>query len=488
MSNDLQWKILRDYFYADIYLQHGFGFIESAGFFYDTEKVNRNIQDSLDLLCTPLSFQLPTTEKSCVLLTTGSFCPVHQGHLDMMESARHILEENGWHVLAGYISPSHDEYIDRKCGHLSIDIDKRMQLIQDAIEQCDWLMLDPWEAVFNSVAVNFTDVIQRLKSYIERHSTKSVKVFYVCGADNARFVKTFLFKGHCVVVDRPGHRMEFNEYKHYASDRILFAEGSVDISSSQLRQAQTLNKVQLKLDLITQGHLLENKFAKLCEGYYSGINFHRSESVYLGSVSLNKMASISLDETLIANYSLSLSRLYDLGGARFIAFTARPGYSVLDEQLKQIPSGEYALFDFDSYSGKTLAFVKNLLASHNINIVATRTLLERQQNEILDAADFFLDGANAGLVVRLPDDTITRAPYIYPYVNPAVRCSVSNALQFSIDVWKMNRDYFVNRDDKLSGLMGNKALFLYLGFSESTSLAEIADWHYQKLLQFLPNQ
>lgn len=488
MSNDLQWKILRDYFYADIYLQKGFDFIESAGFFYDTDKVNRNIQDSLDLLCTPLSFQLPTTEKSCVLLTTGSFCPVHHGHLDMMESARHILEENGWQVLAGYISPGHDEYIDKKCGSLSIHIDKRMQLIQDAIEQYDWLMLDPWEAVFNSVAVNFTDVIRRLETYIEKHYKKSIKVFYVCGADNARFVKTFLFKGHCVVVGRPGYEKEFNGYRNFVSDRILFAEGNADISSRQLRQNKNFNNIQVELDLITQGHPLENKFSKLCADHYPCINLHKTESVSIDPVSLNKMASISLDQTLIANYSLSLSRLYDVGGARFITFTARPGYSALDEQVKQIPPGGYALLDFDSYSGKTLAFVKDFLASYQIRIVDTRTLLEKQQNEILDAADFFLDGLNAGLVVRLPDGVITRAPYVLPYVNPAVRCSISHALQFSIDVWKMNRDYFVNRDDKLGGLIGNKALFLYLGFSESTSLAEIADWHYRKLLQFLPNQ
>jgi len=47
--------------------------------------------------------------KACVLLSTGALNPPHLGHLKMMEAARsHLEESEGFKVLGGFLSPSHD--------------------------------------------------------------------------------------------------------------------------------------------------------------------------------------------------------------------------------------------------------------------------------------------------------------------------------------------------------------------------------------------
>lgn len=480
-----KWKIDRDYFYADLYNQWGLDFIEEAGFFYDTDIVNRNIHDSLDLLCTPLGFDLPFSEKSCVLLTTGSFCPIHYGHIEMMQIAKQELEKQGWEVLRGYIAPAHDEYIHNKCGDQSINIDKRIQLIQNEIDSSDWLVIDPWEGVFNKVAVNFTDVIARLQLYIKRHLQQSIPVFYVCGSDNARFAKTFTLKGHCVVVNRPGYENQFSTYQYLLSERIIFVKGDASISSTEIRHDHSFESKKIPLDLITQRHPLESHFIDLIGSYYGNVKPYLLND-YI-SVKNNNQLTISLDDVVCADYSFSVSRLYNLGGTLFKKFIARPGYASFVHQLQLIPEGQYELWDTDSFSGKTLAFITDFLAQHRIHPIATQTLLKQNNNEILDAKDFFLDAKDAGLVIQLPNGEITRAPYIYPYVNPAVRCSVENGLRFSIDIWQMNRDYFKTTNMRLVELNTNKTLFLYLGFSESDLLADIADWHYQKLINYYTN-
>lgn len=477
-----QWKINRDFFYADLYEGHGFDFIEEAGFFYDTDLIDRDIKGSLDLLCTPLGFENELTEKSCVLLTTGSFCPIHYGHIEMMERARQELTKQGWNVLRGYIAPAHDEYIKRKCGADWINIDRRIQIIQKEITESDWLALDPWEGVFNSVAVNFTDVIFRLSAYIKKHLNTNIPVFYVCGSDNARFAKTFLIKGHCVVVKRPGYENQFANYQHLSSDRILFIDGNARVSSSELGHKSRLGLKKSSLDLITQGHPLEEELVKILSLYYSNIHLHRLEKFRVENH--KSLPSIALDNAIECDYSLSISRLYQLGGSLFKEFVPRPGSKPISDQLNLIPEDEYQLWDTDSYSGKTFGFIKQLLQQHNIQPIKMNTLLVPSQSEILDARDFFLDAPDAGLVVQLPNGEITRAPYIYPYVNPAVRCSLENALEFSIAIWKLNRDYFHQRKACLQQLTTNKFLFLYQGFSAQDSLADIADWHYQKLSDY----
>jgi hypothetical protein len=52
-----------------------------------------------------------------VLLSTGALNPVHIGHLNAMHRARAYLSLLGFHVLAGFLSPTHDNYVRPKMLH-----------------------------------------------------------------------------------------------------------------------------------------------------------------------------------------------------------------------------------------------------------------------------------------------------------------------------------------------------------------------------------
>ncbi len=43
-----------------------------------------------------------------VLVTTGGMCPLHKGHINMMNEAKMAIEKSGVVVLAGFIVPSTD--------------------------------------------------------------------------------------------------------------------------------------------------------------------------------------------------------------------------------------------------------------------------------------------------------------------------------------------------------------------------------------------
>ena len=106
------WKIKKDPFYGELYESYGLDFVRSAGFFYDSmDELSRSIfeQNLLKVLCTPFNFlKKPETNQHCVLVITGSMCPIHTGHLEALKYASLKMESLGYEVLGSYICPDHD--------------------------------------------------------------------------------------------------------------------------------------------------------------------------------------------------------------------------------------------------------------------------------------------------------------------------------------------------------------------------------------------
>lgn len=499
------WKIERDSYYYPLCLQYGYDFIIDAGFFQDTSQwvnpefaeLDISINDRADILCTP--FGKLTTEavdRECVLITTGGFAPVHSGHINMLKSAKAHLEYHGWNVINGYFSPDHDEYIQMKCNHQAVDIFSRITALNNAIKDDgnDWMFVDPWSGVFKRYAINFTEVVDRLKYYLQHHLKRHIPVFFVCGADNARFANTFINTGHCVVVGRPKYEDRFwklqgqfypNGKNH---SRIYFAYGDTDQSSTEVRKTLPNEKPTLKdLMLITSSNFdnpvsvtYAEKVKDTLAPYFKEVELCWKDSDDLDDDIIN------LDKNENAKYNLNFSRCYDLFGGQSKGYVPRFGHQSIESQMNRIPKGEYRLYDSDIATGGTVKFVTEQLAKHGVTIIATETLLDgiNAREEILDVEDFLLYSGD-GLVIKLPNGKLTRAPYMLPYVDCRARCSVLEPIKLSIDMWKLNYEYFNGYERYLAQYPQYLELFSMIGFNERSPMSSICEWHIQMLERHL---
>ena len=90
--------------------------------------------------------------------------------------------------------------------------------------------------------------------------------------------------------------------------------------------------------------------------------------------------------------------------------------------------------------------------------------------------------------MKLPNHEIARAPYMLPYVCLKSRASIfpSKEMEMSIKLWKMNKKFYQEIGGNISLKetdVGFKKLMNYIGFEDNTSLADICDWHINKLKQ-----
>ena len=99
------------------------------------------------------------------------------------------------------------------------------------------------------------------------------------------------------------------------------------------------------------------------------------------------------------------------------------------------------IHDDDIHTGGTMDYVKKLFEKEEIKVAGfisyTRS---KEDEEIIDIRDFILDEENGGLVIDGK-----RYIYIYPFVDPFIRSSIyDNPIKFSIDIWKVNAEYYKN--------------------------------------------
>ena len=222
-----------------------------AGFFDDLREPALPDYD-LDYFTTPVhkimhnilaAEHADNTKPYVVLLNTGSYSPIHLGHILMMNEARTALSEH-YHVVGGYFSPSHDIYVSSKYnGTAKLDIDSRIALCEEVVAESEWLMVDPWEARYNECSINFTDVIIRLEKYLAQHLKKTIQIAYVFGSDNAGFSWAFVEQGLGVCFERPGSELQFNTVRHdplLQNERHYFIENKGNTYSSKaIREGHT---------------------------------------------------------------------------------------------------------------------------------------------------------------------------------------------------------------------------------------------------------
>lgn len=538
MTDDVVREVLADPFYGPVYelLKNSVAEVEDAGFFSAGREVVT--QAGVEWMSVPVEKirrRLVGRDEErpvVVLLTTGALDPVHTGHVRMMECARVELEARGFLVAGGYLSPSHDAYVKGKSGARALDAVARVDLCQAVTADSEWLMAADWEALGVDRAVNFTDVIVWLDEYLKRHVPGvAIEVVYVFGSDNARFVRTFLMRGRCVCVVRPG-ALGIERFRGDPlvrdNPRVVFAGESVAASSSQVRdgrvelmEARSRRRyAQLTGDakgerrrgtyvlrdecgwevepwlagrdreqVMAARRWLYDELAALIRGAHARVGteveFHwlRLDEQRAQVAALAGERVLSIDAPIRGDANLAVSRCFPLAGAGMgSVISPRPGSAQLAEQLAELAPGDYVLVDDDVSTGATLAGVRALLPA-GVRVVREHVLFRRDgQLDILDCRDFLAGSREGGLVVAAFDGSLARAPYCAPYVSASERASIPLAeeLGFSCALWRLNEAFFARVSPEIRLAEAGAAfagLMRGLGFAPETPMAAVCRWH-----------
>ncbi len=574
-------NLAQDSAYIRTFMHYGsYRAVEEAGFFDDGLEPGAlfKLMDP-NWLVTPLEkilFQLDQLKTKpredaprVVLLSTGAFAPVHEGHIAMMSAAWKRLSREGYAVLGGYFSSSHDTYVkgkDLKTQYYHASL--RCRALNKALAGHDWLMADPWEALYTPCAINFTDVIRRLKAYLNRHITSypPIEVAYVFGSDNAQFSRAFLAEGLAVCVERRGYEPLSEQIKTdtalVAGGRVLFTsiaagETTPEVNSTAIRagthpmlrsieqdiaadqQGQRgLPRVGQSVEHKTPAYLIRNDAlwaAQLWRGRVRNTvlvdavksftqalagaiikSFNKSylsthpETVapVLLTLGAQKAAAYELAEQALcinndiltsdSGLSVGLSRLFPLSSPQFSAevLVERPETTGSLGKLSSLPKGEYVLIDDDIASGFTLNALKRLLPAEctvSSQVPLSRIAFEQQRPgepyefwDVVDARDFLLGAYAGGLVVRLFNNQIARAPYICPYVSLASRANIppDQERALSCEILRLNLQFFNSLGSTLTLQSASRPfqnLMAAAGFSPHDTLVKICEWHLKQL-------
>lgn len=153
-----------------------------------------------------------------ILVSTGSFCPIHKGHLKLLDTAAKFLsEEHKIDSILGIISPTSDIFVSQKFGSSTISFEHRYEMTKMAClehnknlendSKCLKIISDSWEGT----QIDFLDfhiVYNHFKIEIEKmFHDENLLVLYVCGGD--LFIKRKCNKRNGIVgISRPGFQIE----------------------------------------------------------------------------------------------------------------------------------------------------------------------------------------------------------------------------------------------------------------------------------------
>lgn len=518
------WKVLRDKYYSEVYREYkDEDLLIKAGFVPDPFTLEEIDYYNIDLLTTPfdkLKGNVNDLKNPIVLLSTGGFYPIHDGHIKMMEEAKKVLSEDSYDVIGGYLSLSHDDYISTKPYYIS-DQYERINEGREYLKNSDWLMIDPWESIYVRTPINFTDVIERLQKYLQKYIDERIKIAYIFGGDNVEFMYCFNKNGIAVCINRDGYNELFIKTMKIKNDNMYFIDNlnsSSLLSSRYIREKHSKKIISYKdvgnylirnesllplSNLIREDNkeLLQqlqeeflNKFMRLLSNCFDNKIFIKVINMEFQLKDaydyLQKQNTINLDSYFRGTYNLEVSRLFNVSSYqdKYIKLIGRLGHETIEEQVKKIKNGSYVLVDDDSVTGRTLNSIKEKLPT---DVVISETyLLANSINEkvfdVVDLRDFIIGTTNSGLVVKLPNGIYTRAPYVMPYVNLTTRASIppSRERDFSIAVWQMNKEFYQKYDKnfKLKNADSNFiTLMNYIGFNSEDTIVDICEWHINKL-------
>jgi NAD+ synthetase len=524
-------SVMNDRFYKNYFLRTksldqtiAAGFIDNATISYQSPWPTLPLHKLMQSLANE---PVQSGQEYVVLLTTGGFCPIHEEHLVMMQKARETLEAEGKKVIAGFISPSHQDYIQSKSAVTDYCSRKHINTLIDSVSNSSWLDVWLWEYLEHKKPINFTDVILRLEKELALHikTTIAIKVAYVFGGDNARFHYAFLDRGLSVCVERAGAETQEETIRNSplikGNENIYFVKNDspLFLSSEKIRQKKQFTsgkKCQifyLRTDEIFYKHWIKNRpgqslllngerflseFVELIQTTYTK-HIPEFKIEIISAVqqiaeirnALSNKAILSLDPCYEAEFNLGVSRYFRFGLPDIkLGFGARPESEPLELQISKLPKQSYCLVDDDSFTGETLNYAKQLLQEEypvNETCLAMSSVCNGSTIEIGDFRDFIVGANFGGLVMVLPDNRLARVPYLYPFILPSqrIQCPTEDNLSFSLAVWKLNLEFYSTDKELLIKHCDTPFIHLteYLGFSSQCSLYDFCNYYIRHLTQ-----
>lgn len=430
--------------------------LKEAG--YISEKFNLNKHLKSNSLLTP-TFKIKASNKNLILLSTGSFSPAHNGHVEMLEEAKRQATALGYNVVGGYLSPSHDAYLRQKLGKNFISLPERIQKLEELLSSNSWIMIDKFEA-FLPAPCNFTSVIIRLENFLQT-ILPSVEIAYVYGSDNQSFGYAFDKDGLAFCIERDNYPISLKFKNVINCPKTKFSK----LSSTLIRSKKYLIR-QEEFSPISK--ISYSDYVNFCQNLKEIFaNYFPSELIHAKTRVSTTLPTISLDSYFKGDFNLKVSRQFSLDSqAKPVKLIARPGSQEIKEQVLKIPKGDYCLVDDDKASGTTVALAKQILA--HCNIKEEEFLIDTSNAmDIVDGRDFLFGATDGGLVIE-DKGVVFRSPYIFPFVNLTTRASIPTAdiQDFSKNIIKLNLNLF-KKYHKIKILdlhKSNQAFFKLMGF------------------------
>lgn len=441
---------------------HHYKDFELAGFIDE----NRNSIDELainDLHLKTIHLNpLKTNKPIAIVVSSGSFSPLHEGHIETVLYTKQLLEEKGYEVPQSVLCFAHDNYVSFKNnGAAKSSISERIQNALVKLDELDLsreIKVEHLSGQFVSNDLNFSTLLNRIEKYAELYYQRTVKVFYVFGSDYPNFFNAFKYQQRfgAVCFEREEHpistdldfidRQNFfyvskdeTQFNHYSSTKV---RNGINKSPSSIQE----NSVYLIRE--------DGAPEQFADELKTLVEKYLDEKINVKTFSTKEECfcfdnTISLDKFVSANINLDFSRLFPISSlqkySEQLVSLSDPNF----EQLKQIKAGNYVLIDDDIVSGFTIKQVSNLLKKQEIFITKKIALVNNYIDkkeilyDIIDARDFFINGKHSGLVTSFLDHQPIRTGYFYPFVNMTTRAKIPADQQifFTIDVLNLNKKY-----------------------------------------------
>lgn len=470
-------KIDRDPFYSGL-IHLGDNFLRNAGYYEDS--IDGTI-DYLERQCiTPFKCLKPYKPrfKNIVLLTTGSFNPIHLGHIKMVEIAEGYLSEKGYNVLGAYFSASHDKYVKEKkqCDFLPSNV--RTSVVNKMLRQnnYDTYSTHSWESMHLPGDVNFTEVITHLKKQFDKYYGEEVEVCYVFGSDNFNFVNTFINKGMCVCVERPNYpfsECDLTNIKNSNNERnvsLVKSAETINISSSEVILNSEFN--ELKEDLLNKTiNLRTNRIYREFNDIFNKYITVNEESLHTTNLTkrFKNEYVLSIDKHSIGDSNVVFSRCFDTYGFNKIGYEGELSLRIELSRIKT--SKKILVIDDDEHTGGTKKEVYKILSDMQIPYYEFKTIRQNvndiEINEIGDIVDFIVTSRDGLLVSG------ERLPYLFPLMSPYERCGIVDELNFSAEMWSLNGEIC---GDMLVQDSSFKTKLNELGFSGDTKMHSVCQY------------